>query len=77
MNHNSNLNRVITFMKAIHNLVPSISVVLLSFLKALKILPPGSCSGFKSGIILCTFPTRGLVVNIYVAESSGWKQFSF
>lgn len=58
-------------MEAIHNLIPSISVGIFSFLKALKKFPPILFSGFKSGIILCTFPFSVLVVDVYVAEKSG------
>lgn len=60
-------------MEAIHNLIPSISVVLfpLFVLKAFTFLPPILLSGLKSGLILCTFTFRVLVVDIHVAENSG------
>lgn len=58
-------------MEAIRNLIPSISVVLFSFLKAVKKFPQILFSGFKSGIILCTFPFTVLVVDVYGAEKSG------
>lgn len=58
-------------MKATHNLISSISVVLFFLFESFEKFSPILFSGFNSGIIICTFPFSVLVVDIYVAENSG------